>query len=292
MCIFGPEMKKVLIPVLFILFSWSSLLYCQDSERIATWFPKGNLYPTIRLDYKESQISGSLYALYASDRWQNRAFGNFSIGLRSNIIRWHHSPQRVSELGFELAVFTQFIFEDPFKNLQTNLFNIDFKIGVHYQYRFNHWRFRGRLYHISAHLGDDYIFRSGIDGFINNKRIYEVVDLSAAWVKGWWQFYGTAGVVIHSAYSRKPFLAQTGVQFEHPIGEKDWLRWVAGADLRFEQEQNFRPGVRISGGIGIGKKGRFPVTLMADYYNGYMPFSLYDKVLIQWIGVSLWFNPF
>ncbi|NQV03178.1 MAG: DUF1207 domain-containing protein [Bacteroidia bacterium] len=292
MRIFGPEMKKVLISGLFILFFWSSLLYCQDTARTASWLPKGNLYPTIRLDYKESQISCSLYALYAADRWQNRAFGVFSLGLRSNIIRWEHDPQRVSELGFELAVFTQFIFEDLFGEFQTSLFNNEYKLGIHYQYQMNHWRLRGRIYHISAHLGDDYIFRNGIEGFIDNTRIYEVVDLSAAWVKGWWQLYGIAGLFIHSAYPREPLMFQTGVQFEHPIGEKDCLRWIAGTDLRFEQEQDFRPGFRIGGGIGIGKKGKFPVTIIADYYNGYLPYSLYDKVLIQWIGASLFFNPF
>ena len=292
MRIFGPDMKKVLIPVLFILLSWSGHLRCQDTNKTAFWFPKGNLYPTIRLDYKEGQISGSLYALYASDRWQNRAFGIFSLGLRSNLIRWQHAPKRASELGFELTAFTQFIFEDPFGNFQTNLFNIDFKAGIHYQYQLNHWRFRGRIYHISAHLGDDYIFRNGIEDFIDNPRIYEVVDLSAAWVKAWWELYGTAGIIFHSAYPRRPILFQTGVKFEYPIGKKDWLRWVSGADLRFEQEQDFRPGLRIGGGIESGKKGRFPVAIMADYYNGYIPYSLYDKVLIQWIGASLWFNPF
>jgi len=292
MLIFGPEMKKVLISTLLILFSWSSYSFCQDTAATATWFPKGNLYPTIRLDYRESQIYGSVYAMYASNQWQNRVFGNFSVGLRSNIIRWHHAPKRASELGFELSVFPQFIFNDPFGQLETSLFDVEFKIGLHYQYRLDHWRFRGRLYHISAHLGDDYLFRNGIDAFIDNPRIYEVVDFSVAWVASHWQIYATSGIIIHSAYERKPFLGQTGVQFVYPIGKKNWLRWVSGVNVNIEQEQDFRPGIRISGGIGMGKKGRFPVTIMADYYNGYMPYSLYNNILIQWIGATMWFSPF
>lgn len=285
-------MKKVLISALLTLIFWSSASYCQESTRSATWFPKGNLYPTILINYKENQISGSLYALHASGKWQNRVFGNFSLGLRSNIVRWQHAPRRASELGFELAAFAQFIFEDPFGEFKTSLFNVEFNIGVHYQYQLDRWRFRGRIYHISSHLGDDYIFRNGINDFIDNFRIYEVVDISAAWVYQWWQLYGTAGMVVHSAYPRKPAIFQTGMQFKHPIGTKNWLRWVAGTDLRFEQEQNFRPGLRVGAGIGIGKKGWYPLTIMVDYYNGYLPFSLYDKVLIQWIGASLWYNPF
>lgn len=285
-------MKKLLFYTLFALCFGHGSTSGQQSKPLADWFPGGNLFPSVRLDYMESQISGSAYALYASQRWQNRAFGNFSLGLRSNLIRWHHAANRSSELGFELAVFTQFIFEDPFGEFETSLFNVEFKIGVHYQYMVDRWRFRGRLYHISSHLGDDFIFRQGIGGFIDNSRIYEVVDFSAAWVSRWWQLYATSGVIIHSAYERMPLLGQTGFQFVYPIGEKEWLRWVAGADIRVEQEQDFRPGIRLAGGIGIGKKGRFPVTIMADFYNGYIPYSLYDKVLINWVGASLWFNPF
>ena len=285
-------MKKTLLLTLTFLFLLTGSLSSQDTLKKATWFPKGNLYPTIILDYEESQIGGSMYALYAENNWQNRVFGIFSLGLRYNLVRWQHQSQRASELGFELSIFPQFIFEDPFENSTTSLFNIEFKVGVHYQVQLNRWRLRGRLYHISSHLGDDYIFRYGVEGFLDNTRIYEVVDFSAAWVNKWCQIYGTAGVIVHSAYERKPLLFQTGVQFEYPIGKKEWIRWVCGADLQLEQEQNFRPGIRIAGGFGIGKKGWYPVTIMADFYNGYMPYSLYDRVLINWIGASIWLNPF
>lgn len=285
-------MKKLLIPGLLILFVCIDKSYCQDTARSTNWFPRGNLYPTIRLDHRESQISGSLYAMHASNQWQNRAFGIFSLGLRSNLVRWGHAAQRASELGFELCAYTQFIFEDPFRELETSLFNIDFKIGVHYQYKLERWRFRGRLYHLSSHLGDDFLIRNRIEGFKENSRIYEVVEFSAAWENRWWQLYATPGIIIHSAYPRKPFLGQTGVQFVYPIGEKDWIRWVGGADLKIEQELDFRPGLHFGAGIGIGKKRRFPFTIMADYYNGFLPYSLFDRIAIQWVGLSLWFDPF
>lgn len=282
-------MKRIILSFLILP---PLLLHPQTPGRKADWFPRGNLYPTIRLDYTESQISGSLYFFHAERGWQNRGFGMFSVGLRYNVIRWQHAPERASELGFELAAFSQFIFEDPFGDFQTNLFNVEFKVGVHYQYRIRDWRFRGRVYHISTHLGDDYIFRYGILGFINNPRIYEVVDLSACWARGGWNLYATAGAVFHSAYARTPLLAQGGVQFVHPVGKMKWIRWVAGTDIRVEQAQGFRPGIHAGAGIGMGPGGRFPVTLMADYYYGYMPYSLYDHLLIQWIGATIYFNPF
>ncbi|TSA26636.1 MAG: hypothetical protein D4R67_07425 [Bacteroidetes bacterium] len=172
----------------------------------------------------ESQVSGSLYFFHAEKQWQNRDFGNFSLGTRNNLLRWQQAPDRASELGFELAVFTQFLFEDPFGNFQTNLFNVEFKVGVHYQFQ------------------------------------------------------------------RNPLLGQAGVQFIRPMGDKHWIRWMAGADIRVEQAQGFRPGIHAGAGIGLGAKGLFPITLMADYCWGYMPYSLYDHLLIQWVGASLYFS--
>jgi len=282
-------MKKHLFLVLIFL-SLNASLFSQDTVHKATWLPKGNLFPTLRLSYSECQTSASAYGYSANKHWQNRAFGMFSVGTRKNVIRWSHSQTRASELGFELAVFTQFLFEQPFELFLVNLFNLEFKAGIHYQYKLDQWRFRGRIYHISAHLGDDYIFRYNIEGFIDNPRIYDVVDLSAAWLEEPWQLYGTVGFIFHSAYERLPVLMETGAQIEKPIARKDWLRWIAGIDLRFEQEQDFRPGIHTGAGIGLGKKESFPFTIMIDYYNGYMPYSLYDKVMVQWIGASLYID--
>lgn len=268
------------------------LLHSREQESRAKWLPRGNLYPSIRLDYMESQVSGSLYLFHAEKRWQDRDFGNFSLGIRQNVIRWHHAPERLSELGIELATFAQFIFEDPFGDFQTSLFNAEFKTGIHYQYRLYKWSFRGRIYHISTHLGDDFLFRYGITGFIDNPRIYEIIDLSVCWTQKGWQIYGTAGAIVHSAYPRAPLVAQTGIQFVHPAGRKKWIRWVAGADIKFEQSQKFRPGIHAGAGIGLGSGEDCPVTLMADYYWGYIPYSLFDNLMIQWIGLSLFFHPF
>jgi len=283
-------MKKQLFLALVLLFLLTGSLFSQDTTRKATWLPKGNLFPTLRLNFGEFQTSAAAYGYWANKNWQNRVFGIFSVGLRRNVIRWNHGPTRASELGIDLAVFTQFLFEEPFEQFLVNLFNIEFKIGLHYQYKLDKWRFRGRVYHLSAHLGDDYIFRYDINNFIDNQRIINVVDFSAAWLEGPWQLYGTFGIIFHSTYERKPLLMDVGAQFEKSIANKDWLRWTAGVDLRFEQEQDFRPGIHTGAGIVLGKKESFPFTIMVDYYYGYLPYSLYDKMLIQWIGASIYFD--
>jgi len=280
---------------LLVLLLLPVLLKSQDTLGIkkAQWLPKGNLFPTLRLDFKESQISGAMYGLYVSGAWQNRAFAIFSAGFRRNVIRWTHPDERASELGFEICVFPQFIFEKPFETFKVNFFNVDFKVGLYYQYRINsNWRLRARLYHVSAHLGDDYIYRYEIENYVENQRIFEMLDFSASWMKGPFTVYATLGCFIHSTYGRLPLMIQTGAQWTRPSRKISWFQWIAGVDLRCEQETGFRPSLHMGAGVVLGPPEKFPVTVMVDYYNGNLPYSLYGNVFIQWVGASLYFDIF
>jgi hypothetical protein len=276
-----------------ILIAFPLTLHSQDSSKKADWLPKGNLFPTQRLDFRESQVSGGMYGFYVSGAWQNRAFATFSAGFRRNVIRWFHKNERASELGFELCVFPQFIFEKPFETFLVNFFNIDFKVGMHYQYKINsHWRLRARIYHVSAHLGDDYIRRYEIERYTRNTRVFEMIDFSASWLKGPFMAYGNLGCFIHSTYSRLPLLLQLGGQWKRASKKIPWFQWIAGIDIRSEQETSFRPCFHAGAGVVLGKEDRFPVTVMIDYYNGNIPYSLYNLVFIQWIGASVYFDVF
>lgn len=280
---------------LFILsvFLVSQAAFPQEIQKRTEWLPAGQLFPSLRFDPHEAQCSGSLYAFSDPGGWQNQCFANFSLGMRRNILRFQHPGERKSEAGLEVAVLTQFLFEEPFERFQVNLFNVEFKIGAYYQYKLNdHWSFRARLSHLSAHLGDDYIFRYDIEHFLDNRRIYEMIDAAAAWQQGPWMVYGDAGFIFHSTYERRPLILQCGGQWNPGSKKKNWISWLIGADLLFEQQACFRPGVHTGAGIVLGKKDRHPVTIVLDYYNGYLPYSLYDDVVIQWIGASLYFDPF
>lgn len=270
-----------------------SISKSQEAKKKAEWLPKGNLFPTLRFDFSESQFSGGLYGFYACGKWQNRVFAMFSAGIRRNVIRWQHKKDKKSEFGFEICVFPQFLFEKPFETFRVNFFNIDFKVGLHYQFQINeHWRLRGRFYHYSAHLGDDYIFRYEIEHYITNRRIYEMLDFSAVWMKVPYMVYGTLGCIVHSTYGRPPFIIQVGGEWKRASKKLSWFQWIAGIDIRGEQENGFRPYIHTGAGVVLGKPDRFPFTILIDYYNGALPYSLYADVMIQWIGASLYFDVF
>ena len=270
----------------------SVIPFAQEPVKKAEWFPPGHLYPVIRLDYQAPQISGGLYAFYASSRWQNRLFAIFSMGIDQGVVRWNKSGSKASELAVSVSVFPQFVFNKPLEEFQTNFFNIDYFVGLEYTWKQNPWHFRGRIYHISSHLGDEYILRTGIGRFQDNNRIYEAIDFSATWNHTIWLLYGTVGVIYHAAYPRNPLLLQTGFQTQKRWGNSAWIGWTTGMDIRMEQEQDFRPGIHAGAGIVLGEGKPRSATIMIDYYNGYIPYSLYDNLLIQWLGASLYISLF
>lgn len=281
-------MQKLLF--LFLMCISFSGLQAQESRQ---WLASGGLFPDKPLDYREAQFSGSLYVLHTPSGWPNRMFANYSAGMNRSIYRWNNTKNKAQELGIEIATFTQFIFEDPLNLFLVNHFNTEYKIGLNYSRKPNDsWTFRLRLYHISAHLGDDFIYRFHINKYLDNSRIYEVLDFSAAYQTKNWTMYATLGVIPHSAYERKRLLGDLGTFWKKPVGQKDWLRWILAAHAQFEQETNFYPGTRLAAGIEIGKEGSSPVTIMLDAFHGYMPYSLYDKARITWIGGSMSFQPF
>jgi hypothetical protein len=283
-----PKQLYVFMSLLFMAFT-PFYSYTQTS---INWLPKSSLFPDKLLDYREAQFSGSLYVLRLPKAWPNRMFANYSAGINRSILRWEKTS-KPREIGIEIATFTQFIFEDPLGLFQVNHFNTEYKVGIHYNWKTSeNWSLRLRLYHISAHLGDDFIYRFHINSYLDNLRIYEVLDFSAAYTNENWKVYGTIGFIPHSAYKRKRILGDAGAKWQKSVNSKDWLRWMGAVHIQFEQETNFYPGTRIAAGIELGKEGKAPFTIMLDVFHGYIPYSLYDKARISWIGGSMSFQPF
>ena len=284
-------MARILLTVLAVFLLTDA--FPQEAAKKADWLPAGNLFPSLQFDFHEAQTTGALYASWSDDDWADESFANFSAGFRRNLVRLNHLRGRQSEIGLELCIYTQFVFERKEEAFLMNFFNVDFKVGAFYQYRLNKsWSFRARLYHLSTHLGDDYIIANSIDTFPDNRRVYEMVDLSAAWEKGPWMVYGNFGCIVHATYERSPLALQAGAEWSPRMKKNNWVSWLAGMDVRCEQQGNFRPCIHTGAGVVLGRPDRHPVTVMIDYYNGWLPFSLFDEVAVQWVGASMYFDFF
>lgn len=256
------------------------------------FLPKGHLFEPIILDPLEAQTYGSFLPGYWMEGQKYKgSFVPFAFGFAKPIYRRTSQPGHSEEWVLDLASFTQFeAFRDDVTNKAARrIVNTDYKVSIIYNIRRNENNYRIRVYHLSSHLGDDYIFRNKITAPSPNSVNYELLDVTYSRTVTNWRLYGGAGIVLRKSEERKPLSAQIGTFYKRPSAKA--ARLVGGVDVKFWQQTDFRPG--IHGGIGF-ELGRTQnnLTLMLEGYSGFRPYSQFEQQQTSWMGVGLYLNPF
>ncbi len=256
------------------------------------FLPKGHLFEPILLDPLEAQTYGSVFPAYWTEGEKYKgSIVPFAFGFAKPFYRHTSAPDRAEEWVLDLASFTQFeAYHDAVANkARRRIMNTDYKISIIYNIRRGENNYRIRVYHLSSHLGDDYIFRNQITAPSPNAVNYELLDFTYSRTVNNWRLYGGAGVVLRKTEERKPLSAQFGTFYKKPSTRA--TRLVGGVDVKFWQQTNFRPG--IHGGIGF-ELGRTQnnLTFLLEGYSGFRPYSQYEDQQTAWIGLGLYLNPF
>ena len=256
------------------------------------FLPKGHLFEPILLDPLEAQTYGSVLPGYWTEGQKYKgSIVPFAFGFAKPFYRRTTEPGRSEEWVLDLASFTQFEAYHDYQlgKARRQIVNTDYKISIIYNIRRGENNYRFRVYHISSHLGDDYIYRNKITAPSPNSVNYELLDVTYSRMVNNWRLYGGAGVVLRKSEERKPLSAQLGAFYKKPSTHA--ARLVGGVDIKFWQQTDFRPG--IHGGIGI-ELGRTQnnLTFLVEGYSGFRPYSQYEDQQTSWIGVGLYLNPF
>jgi len=256
------------------------------------FLPKGHLFDPILLDPLESQTYGSVLPVYMTEG--NRYKGSivpFAFGFAKPFYRRTTEPGRAEEWVLDLASFTQF---EAYNDAKLNkalrrIINNDYKISIIYNVRRGVNAYRFRVYHLSSHLGDDYIFRNRITAPTPNSVNYELLDLTYSRMLQAWRLYGGMGLVLRKPEQRKRLSGQLGVYYKKPSDRG--VRLVGGVDVKVWQQTDFRPG--IHGGIGL-EVGRTQnnLTFLLEGYSGFRPYSQFENQQTSWIGLGAYLNPF
>lgn len=256
------------------------------------FLPKGHLFEPILLDPLEAQTYGSFLPGYWTEG--QKYVGSivpFAFGFAKPFYRRTTDAGRAEEWVLDLASFTQFeaYHDDKLNKARRQIMNTDYKISIIYNIRRGLNNYRIRVYHLSSHLGDDYIYRNNLTAPSPNSVNYELLDVTYSRVVNNWRLYGGAGVVLRKTEERKPMSAQLGVFYKRPSAKA--TRLVGGVDVKFWQQTDFRPG--IHGGIGF-ELGRTQnnLTFLLEGYSGFRPYSQFENQQTSWIGIGLYLNPF
>ncbi|MBO0932883.1 DUF1207 domain-containing protein [Fibrella aquatilis] len=276
------------------------------------WFPKNHLFAPILLDPIEAQVYGSALPFFNTtgerkvgftetdtrDKELNRGtIVPFAFGFHKPFYRVTTAPGQAHEWGLDVGSFTQFqVFNDTSRlakkpgQLVYKIINNDYKLSFWYNFRKGRTSYRVRLYHVSSHLGDDYIVRYQLNYYTPNAVNYELLDFTYSRdLPIGLRIYGGAGVCLRGQTERQRFNLEAGAYYREPGTKKQ--RLVGGVDVKAWQQTNFRPGIHAGIGYELGRSTQ-NLTAMLDMYYGYRPYGQYEYQTVAWAGIGLYFNPF
>lgn len=202
------------------------------------------------------------------------SFGdNFPIFRWRNVFYWQGDLQ----IDVQAGVWSVFKMGVHYDGEISELVNTDFLVGFPLSYAFDKWAFNLRVYHVSSHLGDEYMAHHPDIKRLNPSM--EAIDLFGSYqVNMNLRLYGGFGCVFHSdkTYPIKPPLYVEYGGEMRVWGRKFFYHHLYGTPflavyLRNWQVNDWRLdgtymiGYEISKLQGVGRKMRVYI----NYHNGY-----------------------
>jgi hypothetical protein len=107
------------------------------------------------------------------------------------------------------------------QNSEQELINTDYYVGIPISYAFDDWSFRLRYYHMSSHLGDEYMVSNPTVTRLNPSM--EALDfLASRYINSSWRVYGGLGYIIRSdsSFPLDKMYLEGGVECRPPEATK------------------------------------------------------------------------
>ncbi|MCF6341873.1 MAG: DUF1207 domain-containing protein [Bacteroidales bacterium] len=258
----------------------------------ADFLPKQNLWHTQSLDPIAAQSFIRMNAVWENNSPADYVLPVFAFGFQKSAVAWQFSEDISFDIGIEGSAFTQFEWTRRNGEFERNILSTDFLIGIPLVLTVESWTIRLRIYHLSSHLGDDFIIKNKITSYVKTNNNYEQVDLTASYLMKNFRFYFGGGVVIRATRDRKPLVFTGGMDYLLSLNQQKSVHLFAGLYLDARQEFDYSPASNLGIGVQFGKTDRRPVKLLATYFRGPLPYSVFHGKPVQWLGISLYINPF
>lgn len=155
----------------------------------------------------------------------------------------------------------------------TALINADYYVAIPITYQYKNFSGLVRIYHLSAHLGDEFMLTEEGKKINRVNLSYEGVDFLGSFKFDEFRLYGGGGYIIHKDPSYiKPKKIQLGVEYKSDTTFwNDRLRPVWGVDIKLQELQDWYPGVSCKVGWQLENSFKFnssKVLVMLEYFRG------------------------
>jgi hypothetical protein len=170
------------------------------------------------------------------------------------------------------------------------LLNTDFKVSGDFSLRKKSNILRLRFFHLSSHLGDDYIARNPEAAPNDKSENYEQIDITYLRYWGASFIYAGAGEIITKYVFRERFSMQGGGLLD--IQNLKAASLFTSVNIDVLAENDYIPDIRTALGVSFKKNSEPFVRIWLEYYNGRLPYSTLEYGRINWIGLAMWIKVF
>lgn len=244
--------------------------------------PQGLIY--------RSYLAGTKEPRLASVWNQDKRIGNMwdlTLGGRVGLLRYGTSDPLFPK-GWQLDMEGASILR---LNLDHNrdLDAADFRAGFPLTFSFSRWEHKFAFYHMSSHVGDEYLVRHPSFQRINYSR--DVLVYGTAFRPNPnWRIYGEVGWATYFDGGSLPWETQFGIEYSPMVPTNLRPRPFLATNCALRQDRNWSGNLVVQTGIQwcgfAGQRFRFGF----EYYNGLSRQFEFFQQFEQQIGLGFWYD--
>lgn len=258
--------------------------HCTNCARTYQSMPEGLMYRSYLAGEKEPRFG----AVWMKQRGREGLIGETALGGRVGLIR-HGTQGSIRPNGWQLdmegGVFARLDLEQD-----SDLDAADFRFGFPLTFREGPWSAKVGYYHISSHVGDEFLQKNPTFKRINYVRDAAIVGLSYDTTEDT-RVYGELAYAPAATGGAEPLEMQLGAEYSETTPGWWNISPFAGINLHYREEFRGQASVNVVAGLQFrgpqsGRSFRFGF----QHYNGKsMQYSFFDQNE-QLTGAGMWMD--
>lgn len=258
----------------------------ENPEHKFSSLPSGLLFAPLMADPAYPRFTLS-YQYLIKDKYSKHAFAP-NFGASFSLLRIDDSQY---DKSWEIGVMAGLFGIMDIGRKPTALVNADYYVGLPITYKNHNFTTMARIYHLSSHLGDEFMLTKEGKKLKRINLSYEGIDLISSYEFNKFRLYGGGGYIVHKDPGYiKPLKFQAGLEY---ISNTTYIngnfRPVAGIDITTKQMAKYYPGISIKAGWQLENAVFFnkKVQIIGEYYKGKSPHGQFYNNKMEYIGISL-----
>jgi hypothetical protein len=273
--------------VSFYLFSVTTVFAENADSGGLRLLPNKDLFAPLVADPREAQFSARFERYNKEFEGELESFNAsvVSFGDYLPVFDYEFENGNIFQFSVDGVMYALFNLDTP----SWDLINTDYIFGFNAAWRFSdNWTTRLRLFHVSSHLGDEFVLDNPDVERKNSS--YEDLELLLAYSPGNWRLYGGGAYVVrsNSLVNLDPWRARAGIEYRYPLDCPD-VDLLFAAHFDAKERTNWRLARSLMAGVVFLKSEAREVRFMTNYYRGNSVQGQFFEETLEYFGFGFYF---